>query len=210
MQGIDHEKQFGGRAEYEEQTMRDRLAVCTRLTDTLDDLFDSPYRTHGAQPSRFRIDGNGNRDHSRSFQYLEANTASGQTWPLTEKTIDIHYAKTAGKSGTESYFIAVATRIHLMYTDQLPVLNIYEISYGPQRRTVQATIHEPEIIDTIDKISTHRPMTPYDHTTLMREFGALDHALHTQALEDSHVSNIQHNPAPLLKSSHHVPQAELY
>lgn len=174
---------FGGRPEYAELTTEDRLLQSGLVADMLDELLESPHVSDGPNPD-FHVSNNEEYSHYRSFQYLDVNHASKQTWPLIEKTFDIHYTRTKGKLTNEQYYVSISTRIHQLGVSEDQLYNIYQINfYGSDRSSATGSIQQPNLIGEFEYNYDVRPTTSYDHEKLFTELGQLYDMLQAQALE---------------------------
>jgi len=191
-QKFDSERQLGGREEYAQQAMHERLEECLLVTDMLDDILETPYSADGTFPGAAEAT---STDYSsfRLFHYLDTdtNSSSGWAWSLVGKTVDIRYLRSSGNPSTEQYQIALVTDVQQSDIDKEPIINVYQINYfGANRESVVATIDEPDIIGASGYEYTTRATTPYDHATLFDELGNLTDMLNAQKIEDGYLKTI--------------------
>lgn len=175
--------QIEGRAEYN-QTVSDRLEEYAIITELIDELMAAP----GDSGTGLQSASVGEDDIyiTRSFRYIEGDTVNGWAWPLVEKTLDISYQRTRRGLITEIYAVKIGTVIHQTLVDDSPIANGYEIGYfGSERRSLTATIQQPNLLDETEPDYTRRLTTPYDQGQLFDELAAFQSMLDASQLENT-------------------------
>lgn len=186
---FDGSRPYGGRTEYSEQTLEDRLDECALITDVIDELFQSPLDSGGTVSSQIKSSSDGYA-HFRSFQYMDIDTNSGLMWPI-ERTVDIRYTRPQAGVTNEQYYVLLGSRVLPGGISDTPLLNTFQITYyGPDRDSVIATIDEPDIIGEYDFNYNTRSTTSYDHHTLFDELGRLTDMLQAQERENTHLDKL--------------------
>lgn len=186
---FDGSQPYGGRIEYSEQVMEDKLEECTLITDVIDELFQSPLDSGGIVSSQVESSSDG-YTHFRSFQYIDIDTNSGLMWPI-ERTVDIRYIRPRTGVTNEQYYVLLGSLVLPGGISDTPLLNVFQITYyGLNRESVVVTIDEPDIISEYDFNYATRNTTSYDHGVLFDELGRLTDMLQAQKHENTHLDKL--------------------
>lgn len=186
---------FGGREAYN-QTPFGRLEECEIITVAIDAILRSG-RPSGSSENHAPEYKDYKTYLSRSFEYLEKDSTSDCSWPLTGKRFDILYAcnSSPGTHTHETYTVTISTFVHQGDAENVGMQNSYTIEYfGADRSSATSVIWQPNFVEPSEPNMVTRDTTPYDQEQLFNELTELQSAIDAGEQENSIIAALNSRP----------------